>query len=202
MVKSNRTGYNGIHKSEDVVMTDNKKRKMYLPAKEFFDVVIDALRKETMTPEITEAIMMLAEKQANHSNWVRYSHLREEIISESILICVEKWSKFKPYRNHYAELVGHEWDGEEVEYHHERNYNPHAYFTTIIINHLKNWIKEEYNETNIVNQLRLDNGLEASQGYLDAMKKKEDRLALEEAELEQPEEEEVIDKTGIVWQTP
>lgn len=183
----------------EVVMT--KKKKQYLPAKEFFDVVVDALRKEKLTDELARAICLLAEKQAGHSNWVRYNHLRDEIISESCLICVEKWEKFKPYRRQYAELVGHEWDGEEVNYHHEIHHNPHSYFTTIISNHLKNWIKAEYNETNVVNQMRLDNGLEASEGYIEAVRKRDEKRAAEKArkQEEQTPVEEKIDTSGIIW---
>lgn len=145
------------------------KRNNYVSPSEFFQEVLKAKRENKVTNRLAEIFILFGEKTANHWNWNRYTHIREDIVSEIITKCVEVYDKFSPYRDQKKI-----WDGEHVDYHHETCYNPHAFFTMCVFNHLRAYIQNShYTHVNIANKLRLDNGLDATDSYLDFMREQE-----------------------------
>lgn len=59
-------------------------------------------------------------------------------------------------------------------------------------------IKKEYNQRNIVNQLLIDNDLDADEGYLDMVRKREER-AREVEEQEELEKAEKATNAAVIW---
>lgn len=167
-----------------------RKKKYYLPAEQFFNVMVDAKRRGFATNQLGEAFRLLAEKYSTHRNWIRYQHLRDEIIGECCLACMKSWNNWRPFKDKDTP-----WDGEELVYDYKVHNNPHSFFTTTMKNHMVNWIMSfEYNQSNIKNEIRLNQGMEVSDGYVEAMKAKEDKKKeKEEAEAV------VVDTSGIVW---
>jgi hypothetical protein len=73
------------------------KSNNYIEPAEFFDTVLDSRRKGYVTEELGKMFMMLAERFCNHPNWVRYKHLREDMIAQGTFACVKAFDKFSPY---------------------------------------------------------------------------------------------------------
>jgi hypothetical protein len=144
-------------------MTVNTKN--YIEPGEFYDEMVKCLISGVVTERLGWMFYKLADKNANHRYFVRYFHIRDELISAGVLTCVEKFRKFKPLRDG-------EWDGvTHVPYHYLTCNNPFAYYTRCIHNAFKQYLKEhEYKNRNIVNKFRVSHGLEPDDGYKDMMR--------------------------------
>lgn len=152
-------------------MTD--KKEFYLPPEVFFDEVLNSKRDDKVSNKLAGMFMMLSEKIANHRYWIRYSHLRSDIISENHYACIRGFDGFEPYQKGHIKQIGHAWNGEEVEYDYKTCNNPHAWFTTCCMNNLKQYMKREYNQSNVINKVKVENGLDASYGYDDMVREQE-----------------------------
>jgi len=219
-------------------MKDQKKN--YIEPREFFDETIKCLQKDQMSNTLGDMFGMLAQKYCNHPLFVRYAHIRDDLISVGILACCNAFPKFKPYRKlgiliknslvkkidapldengnqvagswysykfsgdtikfSYDEISKHyenfqvliedfeeengpmiDWENENLEYDYKYHNNPFAFFTTCIRNSLIQFLKNEYNEKNIFNKLKLQSGLDADYGYTEMVKDQEAEEAAKEA---------------------
>lgn len=176
----------------------------YIKTHDFFNEQMKVLKTGEITPELGDMFMTLSSKYINHSHFNRYYHLKDDMIMEGVLACVRDCFKFRPNRNiiirdkdgEIASSTPVVWDGQDIEYHHDANYSPLAFYTTTIRRAFIDVIKREYASRNIVNQLLIDNGLEADAGYLDAMKAKEAR---EKEEREKKVEDKSKRTAAIGW---
>lgn len=170
--------------------------KNYLEPSEFFEEMLVCLNAGKVTERLGMMLTKLTEKNANHRYFVRYTHIREELISEGILICVEKFSKFRPLKNNEDGTVN-VWNGDMLPYHYTTCNNPFAYFTRVIHNAFKAYLKRhEYYHRNIVNKMRAENDLPVDYGYAEMMSGDDhydddgrDGLVQESQELDQSIEE-------------
>lgn len=162
----------------------------YLEPADFFRETIICLKKDEMSEELGSMFYMLCEKYANHPRFVRYRHIRDDLISFGLLACIKGFPKFRPYRNdlvrddegNIIQSTKREWDGEIIEYDYRTCNNPFAFFTTCATNEILQFLKSEYNYKNIINKMRLENGMEADAGYTDMMKEREMAEKLENGE--------------------
>lgn len=139
-------------------MTDTKN---YISPQEFFLAVVESQKAGEMTPELVRLVYKFCDNVPMHRNWIRYVHLRQDIISECVTKCVETYSKFRPYKD--PELANKQWEGEE--YHWQTHNNPHAWFTSCCFNQLRTLVMKEYNQDNIKNRIKCDEGLDPTFGY-------------------------------------
>ncbi len=147
----------------------SNKSKNYLSQSELYNAIIDARIKGYMTRELGEKFMLLASKCANHRYFVRYHHLKEEIIAIGAAACCKAFPKFKPFKDKEAQ-----WDEQTpIEYDHNVCSNSFSFFTTVIFNDIIHFLKKEYKQSNIINEKRLASGLDASYGYVDMISSKE-----------------------------
>lgn len=168
------------------------KKTNYLEPADFFRETIKCLKKDEMSEELGAMFYMLCEKYANHPRFVRYHHIRDDLISFALLACIKGFPKFRPYRNdlvrdeegNIIQSTKREWDGEIIEYDYRTCNNPFAFFTTCATNEILQFLKSEYNYKNIINKMRLENGMEADAGYTDMMKEREMAEKLENGEEE------------------
>lgn len=159
----------------------DKKPKNYIEPHDFFRETVISLQKDEPTDKLAVMFMKLCDKYANHPNFVRYHHIRDDLISAGILACLKGLPKFRPYRNMLIrdELGGIisstkvEWNGEMLEYDYKTCNNPFAFFTKCAHNEILQTLKAEYNYKNVLNKVRLENGLEADAGYNEMMKDRE-----------------------------
>jgi hypothetical protein len=190
-------------------MTD-KKPKNYIEPQDFFRETLISLQNDEATDKIAVMFMKLCDKYANHPNFVRYHHIRDDLISVGILACLKGLPKFRPFRNDLirdeaGEILTStrvEWGGELVEYDYRTCNNPFAFFTKCAHNEILQMLKAEYNFKNVLNKVRLENGLEADDGYTDMMRDKDeaDKLANElTAELFNEDDEEP-EESLIEWE--
>jgi hypothetical protein len=138
-----------------------KNKDLYLPPDAFFEELLRSKIDGKVSDRLARMFMLLAEKTTQHRYWSRYTHIKQDMISEAVLVCVSKgFAKFKPFPD------GVDWDGKSiVKYNYLTCYNPHAFFTKCIFNALKAFMKAEYGVTNVRNKIRLENGLETTYGY-------------------------------------
>ncbi len=139
-----------------------QKTNLYLPPADFFRELLSCkINGNKVSPKLAKMFMLLAEKTTQHRSWCRYTHIKEDMISEAVLVCVTKgFNKFKPFPDSV------EWDGKTmVEYNYLTCYNPHAWFTKCIFNQLKAFMKSEYGVANVRNKIRLESGMETTYGY-------------------------------------
>lgn len=166
----------------------------YIKTNVFFDEQVRVLKLGEITNELGEMFMLLASRYVNHPNWNRYYHLRDDMIAAAVMACCRDCFKFRPIRNTIVRNASGEilsstpvhWDGKDLEYHHTEHYSPLAYYTTVCRREFTDIVMKAYQQRNIVNQLLIDSGLEADEGYLSSMKAKEQR----EKEAQELEEEE------------
>ena len=200
-----------------------KKTKLYLKPAIFFDETLDSLRNDQMSNKLGIMFQLLSTKYNNSHMFVRYSHVREDMIATGVLACVKGFDKFEPYNKlglaiknglleqsdedpsvfsysdsgetitfHFQDIKQHKqpitkmlqefeksndlegWDGEILEYDHKICNNPFAFFTTCIHNSLLLFLKKEYQERNIFNKIKIQEGLEADFGYLEMVRKKDE----------------------------
>mgnify|MGYP001175443469 FL=1 len=181
-------------------------KKNYIQPAEFFHEMLVCLKKDEISDDLSRMFIMLAERYANHQHYVRFVHIRDDIISECIFACVKGFPKFRPYRNIILERDEDgvitktkpvDWNGEIVAYDYKVHNNPHAYVTTCMNHMLRQFLKTEYNQRNICNKMKLDLGLEADQGYVDMINDQEAKARdAAEAELEENFIEDTIEWEG------
>lgn len=188
------------------------KSKYYLTPQEFFAETIASMQAGKVSDKLARMFFKLCEKHANHPYFVRYHHIRDDLISASILGCVKGFNNFRPYKNTLIRDDNDEilsstkvaWNGEDVEYDYRTCNNPFAYFTSCASNEILQFLKSEYKQRNVVNRVKLESGLDADEGYLDMIREKENeakRIAAEE-ELDLEEDEEDVSEAGgmIEWE--
>lgn len=176
----------------------------YIRQDEFFDETLRCLREGKISDKLGRMFMMLAAKYANSSNFVRYTHIREELISSAYLGCVNGFRGFAPYRNNLTRDEDGQiltstkvpWNGEEVTYDYRTCNNPFAYFTTCANSVMVQFLKTEYKESNVLNEMKADAGLDVDPGYADMIKERE-RKKREEAELSSAADK--VPAGGIEW---
>lgn len=139
--------------------------KFYIDPKEMFAEILKSQKNGQTTDTLARMFMLLSERYTNHYQFSRYIHLKEDLISVGCLACVRSMPKFRPYRD--REMV---WDGGGLEYHHTITNNPFAFFTTCIKNDFRLYLKKMYQQKNIVNEVKLEEGLEPDHGYEDVVK--------------------------------
>lgn len=161
-------------------MKDNKPVN-YLEPADFFRETLKCLKTDEMSDELGKMFFTLCNKYANHPRFVRYHHIREDLISFALLACIKGFPKFRPYRNdlvrdedgNIIQSTKKEWNGEMLEYDYRTCNNPFAFFTTCAHNDMLQFLKGEYNYKNIVNKMRIENGLDADAGYNDMIRDQE-----------------------------
>lgn len=182
------------------------KSKYYLTPQDFYAETLKSMKAGKVSDELAKMFFMLCEKHANHPSFVRYHHIRDDLVSASILGCVKGFNNFRPYKNDIVrdeneEIVSStkvEWDGEIVEYDYRTCNNPFAYFTSCAYNEILQFLKQEYKQRNVVNKAKLESGLDADEGYLDMMREKE--LAAKVSEQDQEEVESEEQQNVIEWE--
>lgn len=159
----------------------------YITGVDFFNEQMRAMTIGEITDELGEMFYLLSSRYVNHSQFIRYYHIREDLIMAGVEACCRDWMKFRPNRNilkkdedgEIVESIPVYWDGKPIEYHHELHYNPLAYYTTTIRRAFIAVLKKEYDQRNIVNQLLIDNDMEADEGYLEMIRKREAEQVVE-----------------------
>lgn len=129
-------------------MTD--KKKYYMTNKELLAEIVSCQKTGVMSEKLGEMFMLLSERNINHRHFVRYP-FRDDLISVAVTSCCAAIFKFNP----------------------EKSNNPFAFFTTCIRHSCFQYLKKHYNQTNIKNKLKVDNGLNPDYSYADAMEKLE-----------------------------
>lgn len=156
-------------------MTEQK--KIYLSQKDLFDEIIKCRIEGRISEKLGVMFMTLSRKYANHRNFVRYYHIREDLVAIGAAACCKGFDKFRPYKD--REMV---WDEETpIKYDHNICNNAFAFFTTIARNDFIAFLKKEYNQSNITNEMRLESGLDASYGYEDFVAEREAKERAEKA---------------------
>lgn len=154
----------------------------YIDAAQMFKETLFSINKGKMTEKLGEMILLLANKYTNHRMFVRYTHMREELISNGVVACVRAFQSFRPMRNNILERDADgvitkservEWDCEVVDYNHNIHNNAFAFFTTCITNANIQYLKKYYQHKNLVNALLVEAGEAADYGYEDYMKSKQ-----------------------------
>lgn len=130
-------------------MTEPKKEG-YLDNRSFVDELIYCQDQGEVSDRLAKMFMLLAEKVTLHRFFVRYP-FRDELVSEGIVACVDKYHKFD--RNRIPE-------GKELP-------NAHAYFTSICFNQIRQFLKKEYRQKNICDELKVDMEMDPSYGFRD-----------------------------------
>jgi hypothetical protein len=149
----------------------NDKVSFYLPPAEFFAEVLKCKIDGKISERLGRMFLLLSEKTTNHRYWIRYAHLKEDMVAESCHACIRAFKGYRPFTPAYVEEHG-EWDGVTmVDYDYISCYNPHGWFTTSIMNRLKQFMRAEYNQLNIVNKQKVALGLDPSFGYEEVMEK-------------------------------
>ena len=145
------------------------KRYDYLKPKPFFEEIVKSLIADEPTDMLWQMFWSLSEKNVMHYRFKGYYHLREDMVSRGTIACLRGFRNFKP-------LANEEWSGDYIpEYHHTTCNAPFGYFTMVVRNEFKQCIKEDYNQRNIVNQMKVENGLEPDHGYEDVLKRQEEQ---------------------------
>lgn len=200
-------------------MSKNKSKNFVEP-REFFNELLHCMKDDEISERLGEIFLSIATKYVNHPMFVRYAHIREDLISVAAFACCKSYSKFRPDQNIILERDEDgevtktkkvEWDGKIVEYDYNKHYNPLSFFTTTMRNALFQYLKSEYKESNALNAYRVDIGLEADTAYTEMMKEKEERAneaeeaGLIDTDVDEDEDEEydpeILDskKPVIVW---
>lgn len=162
-------------------MTD-KKSEHYLSSGEFFTAIIESKISGEISTKLGQMMILLSERNANHRNFVRYHHLRDDIIAIGQLACLKGFENFRPFKDLER---SQEWalDMQPIDYNYEYCSNSFAFFTTCIRNAIIQFLKQEYNFSNIKNKKRVELGLDASFGYIDMIKDQEDAAKAEQDKI-------------------
>lgn len=168
---------------QESTIDTSKDSKHYLSSGEFFDAIMESRIQGEISDKLAMMFVLLSERNVNHRNFVRYHHIRQDLIQVGQLACVSAFKSFRPFKSKEDSEVWEE-NPYTIEYHHEHCSNSFAYFTTCIRNAIIQYLKTEYNESNVVNKTRLESGLDASYGYVDMVAEQEARAAEEADESE------------------
>ena len=159
----------------------------YLTQRELFNELIKSRIQGAMTNELGRMFYLLASKYSNHRWFVRYYHLKTDLIAAGVEACCRSFTKYKPYKD-----KARVWDEETVlTFDHTVNNNCFAYFTTSIHNAFLSVLKAEYNQSNIMNKVKVDHGYDASFGYTDM-------IETQEAKEKEEREEEAKNHTAVM----
>ena len=158
-----------------------KKKKNYIEPEDFFEETLKCIIAGEISDGLGKMFMKISEKFVNHPNFVRYTHIREDFISTGCVACCRAYSQFRPDRNILTRdedgvitsSTAVAWDGKIVPYDHNKHYNPHAFFSTVINNAILQFLKREYGYKNTINAIKLSHGLDADYGYVDMIKEQE-----------------------------
>lgn len=162
----------------------NEKRKNFIEPSVMFDELLCCLKNDQMSEELGRMVNLFSTNLAKHRNFIRYGHMKDDIIQTAVLGCVKSWYKFRPMRNNVLERDedGYvvksekvEWDGKIVKYDYNIHNSPFAFFTTCARNEILQYLKTyHYKQKNIMNELLVEMGEEADYGYIEMMKAKEE----------------------------
>lgn len=155
----------------------SKKSKHYLESKDFYDETIKCQINGEISEKLARMFILLSERNANHRNFVRYTHIREDIILIGQLACAHAFKFFIPFKCKEASRKWKE-NPTPIEYHHEHCSNIFAFFTTCIRHDIIHFLKSEYKQSNIMNKKRISVGLDPSFGYVDMVKERERKEAI------------------------
>lgn len=145
--------------------------KIYLSQRDLFEEIIKCRIENRMSDKLGQMFMTLSKKYANHRNFVRYYHLHADMAAIGAAACCKGFYKFRPHKD--KNIV---WDEQTpIVYDHNIHNNAFAFFTTIIRHDFIAFLKKEYDQSNITNEMRLNNGLDASFGYTEMIAEKEKR---------------------------
>lgn len=196
------------------------KPKNYVNPSDFFNETLLCIKRGEVSDELGKMFMLLSERYVNSHRFVRYYHIREDLISTGVVACCRAYDKFRPDRNTLTrddegEIINSEansWDGKIVPYDHNIHYSPFAYFTSVVHNALIQFLRKEYKNRNIINAIRLEEGLEIDYGYEEMLRaeEEEERLSMgklldEDGNLiireedDSVEEEPEVSAGGIIW---
>lgn len=160
------------------------KRKNFIEPSVMFTELLTCLKEDQMSEELGRMVILFSTNLAKHRNFIRYGHIKDDLIQTAVLGCVKSWSKFRPMRNNVLERCedGYvvksekvEWDGKIVKYDYNIHNSPFAFFTTCARNEVLQYLKTyHYKQKNIMNEMLVEMGEEADYGYLEMMKAKEE----------------------------
>lgn len=169
-------------------MTD---KENYLEPSVFYAEVVKCLIDGKMSNELGEMFTLVSTRYTNHRHFVRYYHLKEDLIATGAMACCKSFSKFEPLKRSEPE-----WDGKTpIDYHYTRCNNPFAFFTTCVRNEWLQFLKKDYRSKNAVNALRVANGLDADYGYNDMIQNQE----AEKARSNEPQDAEPPEENNQNW---
>lgn len=172
-------------------MTTDNNNNFYIDKKDFFRETLLSIKNDQITNELAEMFFTLSEKYRHHRHFVRYHHIKDDMVALGVLACCHSIKYFKPLKKTEGE-----WDGEEmVDYHYKTCNDPFAFFTTCIRNEWYQFLKKYYNHKNACNAMRVQQGLDPDYGYSDMMKTKADR----ERAADKKKEIEPTNNHGIEW---
>lgn len=151
----------------------------YLTQRELFDEIMACrINDGKISNKLGEMFILLSTKYSNHRFFVRYYHIKQDLIAAGMEACCKAFYKFRPHKDKEIE-----WDEKtSIVFDHNIHNNSFAYFTTAIHHNFLSVVKKEYNQSNILNEMRLDNGMDASMGYEEMINDKEAKERLEDDE--------------------
>lgn len=160
---------------------ETNKDNFYLTGQDLFDEIIKCrINDHKISNTLGEMFFLLSTRYSNHRNFVRYYHIKQDLIAAGVEACCKAFYKFRPYKD--KEIV---WDEQtSLEFDHNIHNNSFAYFTTAIHHNFLAIVKKEYAQSNILNEMRLNNDMDASFGYLEMMSDKEEKERAERLEEE------------------
>lgn len=160
------------------------KRKNFIEPSVMFDELLTCLQNDQMSEELGRMVILFSTNLAKHRNFIRYGHMKDDIIQTAVLGCVKSWFKFRPMRNLILERDEEgkvsksekvEWDGKIARYDYNIHNSPFAFFTTCARNEILQYLKTyHYKQKNIMNEMLVEIGEEADYGYTEMMKAKEE----------------------------
>ena len=126
------------------------KKKKYLNNKDFYDEICKyKTNGNVISNELACMIKQLTEKYSHSSNWKRYNHCDlEDMRSDAMIACIKALSKFSLDRT-----------------------NPFAYFTEVVKNTYKYYMKKKYNDDNFKMELVEDAYSQANKPFTNEIKK-------------------------------
>lgn len=173
----------------------------YLTQRDLFNEIIKSRIQGEMTNELGRMFYLLSLKYSNHRWFVRYYHLKNDLIAAGVEACCRSFTKYKPYKD--SKRV---WDEKTpLTFDHTIHNNCFAYFTTSIHNNFLSVLKAEYKQSNIMNEVKLSHGYEASFGYTEMIEEQEAKEAEEQKEENQkPSSLSTVEfnKDDLTWEGP
>ena len=150
-----------------------------------FDELLVCLKEDQMSEKLGKMILLFSTNLVKHRNFIRYGHMRDDLIGTAVLGCMKSWNKFRPMRNNVLERDEEgkvakservEWDGKISTYDYNIHNSPFNFFTTCARNELLQHLKSyHYKQKNLVNELLIEIGESADYGYDEMMREKQER---------------------------